>query len=78
MTDGSGRSSQFSLNKFYDPITPSMRKGREGGKKTENGKKVIIMTFIVATNVVASQPPERRPTGTPTTRANKGKPQVFG
>ena len=28
------------------------------------------MTFIVATNVVASQPPECRPTGTPTTRAN--------
>ena len=29
------------------------------------------MTFIVATNVVASQPPKRRPTGTPTTRAKK-------
>ena len=33
------------------------------------------MWFIVATNVVASQPPEgrppeRRPTGTPTARAN--------
>ena len=25
--------------------------------------------FIVASNVVASRPPERRPTGTPTTRA---------
>ena len=24
------------------------------------------MTFIVATNAVASRPPERRPTGTPT------------
>ena len=23
------------------------------------------MTFIVATNVIASRPPERRPTGTP-------------
>ena len=29
------------------------------------------MTFIVATNVVASRPPERRPTGTPHARANK-------
>ena len=29
-----------------------------------------IMTFIEATNVVASQPPERRPTGTLTARAN--------
>ena len=28
------------------------------------------MTFIVATNVVASRPPERRPTGTPHARAN--------
>ena len=27
------------------------------------------MTFIVATNVVASWPPERRPTGTPHARA---------
>ena len=29
-----------------------------------------IMTFIVATNVVASRPPERQPTGTPHARAN--------
>ena len=28
------------------------------------------MTFIVATNVIAIRPPERRSTGTPTTRAN--------
>ena len=28
------------------------------------------MSFIVATNVVASWPPERRLTGTPHTRAN--------
>ena len=28
---------------------------------------------IVATNVVASQPPERRPTATPTARANNGE-----
>ena len=28
------------------------------------------MTFIVATNVIASRPPERRPTGTPHARAN--------
>ena len=30
------------------------------------------MTFIVATNVIASRPPERRPTGTPHTRAKIG------
>ena len=29
-----------------------------------------IMMFIVATNVVASRPPEHRPTGTPHARAN--------
>ena len=29
------------------------------------------MMFIVATNVVASWPPENRPTGTPHARANK-------
>ena len=28
-------------------------------------KEKIIIMFIVATNVVASQPPERLPTGTP-------------
>ena len=31
------------------------------------------MTFMVATNVIASRPPERRPTGTPTTRAKNCK-----
>ena len=45
-----------------------MRKSRDGEwKKIEN-----IMTFIVATNVIASRLPERRPTGTPHTRANTG------
>ena len=29
-----------------------------------------IMIFIVASNIVASRPAERRPTGTPTVRAN--------
>ena len=33
-------------------------------------KKEKIMTFLVATNVVASRPPERRPTGTPSACAN--------
>ena len=42
-----------------------MRKVDDGEKK----EKEKIMTFIVATKVVASRPPERRPTGTPTARA---------
>ena len=43
-----------------------MRKGDDGEEK-EDGKK--IMMKIVATNVVASRPPERRPTATPNARA---------
>ena len=43
-----------------------MRKGDDGEKK--NGK---IKTFLVATYVVASQPPDYRLTGTPTARAKK-------
>ena len=41
-----GRSRQLSLNKFFDPSTPSMRKGCDGEKKTgkkngeKNGKKM--------------------------------------
>ena len=53
--------------KFFDPSTPTMRKGDDGEKK--RGKK--IMMKIVATNVVASRPPERRPNATPTARAKK-------
>ena len=34
-----GRSKQLSLNKFFDPSTPSMRKGRDGGKKNGKEKK---------------------------------------
>ena len=56
-----GHFKQLSLHKFFDTSTPSMRKGRDGG---ENEKK--IMAEIVATNVVASRPPngdrlQRRP-----------------
>ena len=47
-----------------------MRKGRDGesgGVVKKKEKK--IKTFLVATNVVASRPPERRPTATPTAHA---------
>ena len=47
-----------------------MRKGRDGGEKENEMKRKKIKTFLVATNVVASRPPERRPTETPTARAN--------
>ena len=34
-----GRSKQLLMNKFFDPSTPSMRKGRDGEKKNGGGKK---------------------------------------
>ena len=59
-----GRSKQLSLNKFFDPSTPSMRKGRDGGKNGKNGgKKRRENTdensghYVIA----SSRPPERRP-----------------
>ena len=61
-----GCSKQLSRNKFFDPSTPSMRNVDDGGKK----KKEKRMTFLVATNVIASRLPERRLTGTPHARAN--------
>ena len=48
-----------------------MRKGDDGemGNKWGvggGGRKKKIKTFLVVTNIVASRPPEHRPTGTPT------------
>ena len=62
-----GHFESLSQNKVFDPSTPSMRKVDDGKRKKK------IMMKIVATNVVASQPPERRPTATPTARANLEK-----
>ena len=45
-----------------------MRKVDDGEEKR---KKEKIMTFIVATNVIASRPPKRRPTGPLHARAKK-------
>ena len=56
-------SCQLFQNKFFDPSAPSMRKVADGKKRKRKEKK--IMLFLVATNVVASRPPERRSTGTP-------------
>ena len=46
-----------------------MRKVDDGKRIKKKKKK--IMSFLVATNAVASRPPERRPTGTPHARAKK-------
>ena len=53
-----------SLNETSQVHLPSMRKVDDGEKKKKREKKEKIMTLIVATNVIASQPPERRVTGT--------------
>ena len=48
-----------------------MRKVDDGEEKKKEKK---IMTSIVATNVIASRPPERCLTGTPHARANSFNP----
>ena len=50
------------LQVFFYPSTPSLRKVCDGGEKRGRGNrgKKKIMTFLVATKVVASRPPERR------------------
>ena len=41
-------------------------------------KKEKMMTFIMATNVIAGRPPEHQPTGTPTNHAkNRIKPDLL-
>ena len=52
------------LNKFFDPSTPSMRKGCDGKERKE--KRIVK---IAVHHCHASQPPEHRPTRTPAARA---------
>ena len=57
-----GHSKQLSLNKFFDPSTPSMRKGRDGGEKRKNGGKKEKTDENSGHYVIASsRPPERQP-----------------
>ena len=67
---GVGRSTQLTLNKFFDPSTPSMRKGRDGGKKTGGKKEKTDENS--GHYVVCQQSTARTPTArTPHSRANK-------
>ena len=52
-----------------------MRKVDDGEEKKKKRKKKIMM-FIVATNVIASRPPESRPTGSPHARAKSGLGEI--
>ena len=54
-----GHSKQLSLNKFFDPSTPSMRKGRDGGEKT-GGKKEKTDDYSGHYVITSSRPPKRR------------------
>ena len=51
-----GHSKQLSLNKFFDPSTPSMRKGRDGEKKKGGGKK-RRMKIVATTSLPAVDRP---------------------
>ena len=65
-----GHSCLLLLNKYFDLSTSTMRKGDDKGDTRKNGKKKIeMMLFIVATNVIASLPPECRQTGMLTAHA---------
>ena len=69
MADGVvGCPGQLLQNKFFDPNASSMRKVDNGRKRRKKRNKIIL--FIVATNVIASQLPECRPTAKPHARAN--------
>ena len=52
-----GRSKQLSLNKFFDPSTPSMRKGRDGGEKKRGEKKKRLMIIVATTSLPAVDRP---------------------
>ena len=46
-----GRSKQLLLNKFIDPSTPSIRKGRDGGKT--GGGEIRMMKIVATTSLPA-------------------------
>ena len=52
-------------------------RGLERGPSRHRRRKKIML-FVVATNVVASRPPERRQIGMPTVRANWRKISLYG
>ena len=67
------------VTSVFDPRNPSMKKGCDGERKTNRKKEEKkVVTFIVASNVVACQLPERQPTGTPIARATMKKNILSG
>ena len=68
-----GHSKQLSLNKFFDPSTPSMRKGRDGGKMGKKRVKKRKKTNENSGHYIVCQQSTARTTtaATPHTFANK-------
>ena len=64
------------VNFCFELSPPSMRKVNNGGEKIVT-KKIRMIMEIVATNIVASRPHKRQPTGTPTTRAKSDLTILF-
>ena len=52
-------------------VARGSQNGLLGLEREKRKRKEKIMLFLVATNGVASRPPERRPTGTPHAHAKK-------
>ena len=42
-----GHSKQLSLNKFFDPSTPSMRKGRDGGEQVRGTDRCVMQILKI-------------------------------
>ena len=57
---GLGHSKQLLLNKFFDPSTPCMRKGCDGGEKKRWEKTDENIGHYV---IVSSRPADRQPLG---------------
>ena len=55
-----GHSKQLSLNKFFDPSAPYMKKGRDGRKKTGGGGKEKTDDYSGHYVIASSRPPKRR------------------
>ena len=56
-----GHSKKLSQNKFFDPSTPSMRKGRDGGEKNGEGKTRKNKKRLMITVATTSLPAVDRP-----------------
>ena len=52
-----GSSCQLLLNKFFDPSTPSMREGCDGGEKNGGKKEERLMEIVATTSLPAVDRP---------------------